>query len=476
MIEAGELRRRLTVAGPAVRAALLARLGEIDARMLRVDWAAWLHEGQAPPPGLVWRVWLLMGGRGSGKTRAGAEWVSGLARSLDYARDERGSVRAGTRNSVSPVRIALVAATVDEARRVMVEGPSGLLAVARPWERSKMIWQPSRRRLVFASGAEAFLYSGANADALRGPDHDFAWCDELAKWRQAQAAWDNLMLGLRRGKWPRALVTTTPRPIATLKAILGDAETVRSGAATRGNPHLPAAVLASLERAHGGTRFGRQELGGELIEDFEGALWTREGIEGARVAPGFGGWGLGLGGGQSHPNPQTPIPTTRIVLGVDPPASVEGTCGMSVCGVGGDGIGLVLADLSVSGLSPEGWARKVAGAAEAWRANLVVAEANNGGRMVASVLKGANVNLPVRLVHAAEGKVARAAPVAALFDSGRAKFAGAFPALEDELCGLIWGGGYEGPGRSPDRADAMVWALTALMLDGWAGRPAVRGL
>ncbi len=456
MNEPTELVRRLAEAEPWVRGALLAALDEAEAHGWEADWPAWVHAGQAPPAALVWRVWMLMGGRGSGKTRAGAEWVSGLARAF-----------AGTPNRVSPgvaPRIALVAATVDEARRVMVEGPSGLLAVARPEERAKMIWQPSRRRLVFASGAEATLYSGANADGLRGPEHDFACCDELAKWKQAQAAWDNLMLGLRRGAWPRALVTTTPRPIALLKAIIGDAETVQSGAATWGNPHLPAAAVASLERAHAGTRFGRQELGGELIGDLEGALWTRDGIEAARTGP--------------HPSP---LPQAgegalrRIVIGVDPPASVEGTCGISVCGVDGDGVGLVLADLSASGLSPEGWARKVAGAAEAWGASLVVAEANNGGRMVASVLKGAAVNLPVRLVHAAEGKVARAAPVAALFESGRARFAGAFPALEDELCGLIWGGGYEGPGRSPDRADAMVWALTALMLGNWAGRPAVRG-
>ena len=459
MIEASGLRRRLVKAGAARRGALMRGLSDADARMLDVDWPAWVHRGQALPAALIWRVWLLMGGRGSGKTRAGAEYVSALAR------DHAGA------------RIALVAATVDEARRVMVEGPSGLLAVAPPWEREAMRWQPSRGRLVFASGAEAFCYSGANADGLRGPEHDFAWCDELAKWKQAQGAWDNLMLGLRRGAWPRALVTTTPRPIATLKAIIGDEATVTSGAATRANPHLPEAAVAALERAHAGTRFGRQELGGELLGDLEGALWTRDGIEAARVVArgplhdglegqdyGFAAWAPACAGELS-----------RIVVGVDPPASIEGTCGISVCGVDGEGRGLVLADLSASGLSPEGWARKVAGAAEAWGASLVVAEANNGGRMVASVLKGAAVNLPVRLVHAAEGKVARAAPVAALFESKRAKFAGMFPALEDELCGLIWGGDYQGPGRSPDRADAMVWAMTALMLGNWAGAPAVRG-
>ena len=402
------------------------------------DWPSWVHHGQEPPEGDDWRVWVMIAGRGFGKTRAGAEWVSALAREHPGA------------------SFALVAANADEARRLMIEGRSGLLAVARAGEEADATtWEPSRRRLVFASGAEALLYSGAHADSLRGFEHHFAWCDELAKWRQAQAAWDNLMLGLRLGDNPRALVTTTPKPIAALKAIVGDAASARTGGATWANPHLSRAHVSDMKRRHGGTRLGRQELEGELFEEVEGALWTRDWIE------------------ASSQSGSSAREYGRVVIGVDPPASNEGICGIVACALGQDGIGYVLADHSASGLTPEGWARKVAAAAEAHGAHRVVAEANNGGRMVESVLRGAAVNLPVRLVHAADGKTARAEPVAALFESGRAKFAGRFPALEDELCGLSWGGDYQGPGKSPDRADAMVWAMTELMLGSQQAEPRV---
>ncbi|HEV2818558.1 MAG TPA: terminase family protein [Allosphingosinicella sp.] len=419
---------------------IVRELGFEDALRLLVEWPAWVHVGQEPPEGEDWRVCLMLGGRSYGKTRAGAEWISQLAR------DHPGA------------QIALVAANVDEARRVMVEGPrSGLLAVARPGE--ALIWEPSRKRLEFASGAVASLFSGAHADGLRGFEHHFAWCDELAKWRQAQGAWDNLMFGLRLGDNPRALVTTTPKPIAALREIVGGEGTVRAGGPSAANPHNGRVWLGAMKRQHEGTRLGRQELGGELIEDLEGALWEREMIEKRRVG-----------------RLACDRPLTTVVVGVDPPASVEGTCGIAVCGLDPEGLGHVLADCSVSGLSPEGWARKVAAAAEAWRADRVVAEANNGGKMVEAVLRGADVNLPVRLVHAAEGKVARAAPVAALFESGRAWFAGRFPALEDELCGLTWDGRYHGPGTSPDRADAMIWAMTELMLGPACAEPRIRRL
>jgi phage terminase large subunit-like protein len=410
---------------------------------LASDWPTWVHEGQEAPDGEDWRVWVMLAGRGFGKTRAGAEWVSEIARRPASAYGAGGTVR-----------IALVAANIDEARRVMVEGRSGLLAVARPRERGQILWEPSRRRLVFASGAEAYLYSGCHADSLRGPEHHFAWCDELAKWEQAQKAWDNLMLGLRLGGNPRALVTTTPRPLALLKAIIGEEGTVRTGGATATNPHLPEAFVAAMERQHGGTRLGRQELDGELVEDLAGALWPRALIEKCRSAP-------------------SPDDIWRVVIGVDPPAGTDGdACGIVAVGLDKDGVAHVLGDHSVGGLSPEGWARKVSAAVQVHSAMSVgamrvVAEANNGGKMVEAVLRGAGLDMPVRLVHAAEGKVARAAPVAALFESGRAGFAGHFRELEDELAGLTWNEGYQGPGRSPDRADAMVWAMTELLL----GRP-----
>ncbi|MBC7986186.1 MAG: DNA-packaging protein, partial [Sphingomonadaceae bacterium] len=357
---------------------------------------------------------------------------------------------------------ALVAASMADARSLMIEGPSGLIAVARQGEeRARLKWRPSLGRLIFANGAEAHIYSGAKADRLRGPQHHFAWCDELAKWKQAKETWDNLMLGLRCGERPRALVTTTPRPIAALKAIIGDPDAEVTGGTSFANPHLPRAHLAAMTRSYAGTRFGRQELEGEMMSEAAGALWTRKGIDGMRS-------GMGPG----TPNTVSPV---RTIVGVDPPASFEGTCGIVACGVDREGIAHVLADHSVSGASPEGWARKVAAAAAMWDAR-VVAEANNGGRMVETVLKGAGIKRPVRLVHAAEGKAARAAPIATLFESGQAKFAGRFPELEDELTGLAWGGSYEGPGSSPDRADAMVWAMTELMLGEERAEPRVRVL
>jgi phage terminase large subunit-like protein len=231
-----------------------------------------------------------------------------------------------------------------------------------------------------------------------------------------------------------------------------------TGGRTADNPHLPEDFLRAMRRLYGGTRLGRQELDGLLLEEAEGALWTRALLE---------RWRIGAHG---------PEGLKRIVIGVDPPASASGdACGIVACGLREDGIGIVLADHSAGGLSPKGWAAKVAGAVEIWGADRVVAEANNGGEMVGEVLKGAGAALPVRLVHAARGKCARAEPVAALFEGGQARLAGTFPDLEDQLCGMIAGGGYEGPGRSPDRADAMVWALTELMLRGGAA-PRVRAL
>jgi phage terminase large subunit-like protein len=417
-------------------------VGEMDeASLLRLaaDWPGWRHDGQAEPAG-DWRVWVALCGRGFGKTRAGAEWVSEFARSHNRA------------------AIALVAATADEARRVMVEGPrSGLLAVARRHERDEMLWEPSRGRLVFASGAEAFVYSGANGEGLRGAEHHIAWCDELAKWKQAQAAWDNLQLGLRLGERPRTLVTTTPRASAALRRVLAEPGVATTGGASWDNPHSARAFVEAMRRLHGGTRLGRQELEGVLLEEVEGALWTWELIEKCRVLR----HGASTG---SAPAQDERDSYRRVVIGVDPPASAEGACGIVACALDGEGIAYVIGDHSAAGLSPEGWARKAATAAQAHGADRIVAEANQGGAMVESVLRAAGASLPVKRVHAAEGKAARAEPVAALFESGRAKLAGRFPELEAELRGLTVGGGYEGPGRSPDRADAMVWAMAELML------------
>jgi phage terminase large subunit-like protein len=420
----------------AVLARVLASLSAGERMTLDEHWPIWRREPQREPPG-DWRVWLIMAGRGFGKTRAGAEWVSEQARLHPEA------------------RIALVGATAEEVAKVMVTGQSGLIPIARTGETPE--WLAAKGELRFPSGATAFAYSGAKGDKLRGPEHHFAWCDELAKWGQAQSAWDNLMLGLRLGEAPRAVVTTTPKPIETLKAIIGLERTAVTHGTTRDNPHLPEDFLAAVSRIYGGTRLGRQELGGELIEEVEDALWTRTSIARARA--------------------EGPLPRfRRVVIGVDPPAGSGGdACGIVACGLDEAGGALVLADLSVAGLAPQGWAMKVAAAAEAWGAHRVVAEANNGGKMVEAVLRGASVTLPVRLVHAAESKAARAEPVAALFESGLARFAGRFPELEDELCGIAPAGRYAGPGRSPDRADAMVWALSELMLGRGGADPRVIG-
>jgi phage terminase large subunit-like protein len=427
----------------------------LDLAALDVWFEFWAHDNQLPPNGDAWRVWLMMAGRGFGKTRAGAEWIFGLA------------------NARPKVRIALVGATIADARSIMVEGVSGLLAVGRNYGR-RLNWEPSLGRLRWPNGSEAQLFSGDSADGLRGPEHDFAWCDELAKWREAEEAWMNLQMGLRRGSRPRALVTTTPRPIELLRRIEADGATITTRGRTSDNINLDEKVIDVLTATYGGTRIGMQELDGELLQEVEGALWTREMIEGTRVS-------LPLPGGEGHPPLAPPLQGgggfDRIVVGVDPPAGAsEGSdaCGIVVSGSVGEQL-YVLEDASVRGLSPEGWANRVAAAAARWDTAMVVAEANNGGAMVESVLKAADLGLKVRLVHASKGKCARAEPIALKFEAGKAFFAGEFPELEAELGGMTAGGGYEGPGRSPDRADAMVWAMTVLS-ETRSGVPRVRRL
>lgn len=411
----------------------LSALEPSERREWRWDWAIWGRDSQKPPPD-DWHTWLIMAGRGFGKTRAGAEWVNAVAEREPDA------------------RIALVAANLAEARAVMVEGESGLLAIGAPWRRP--VFEPSLRRLNWPNGAQALLYSAGEPDSLRGPQHSHAWCDEIAKWDntggRAMASWDNLMMGLRLGEVPRTVATTTPRAVPLLVRLLAESAegdvAVTRGSTFDNEANLPARFLRAMRRTYGRSLLGRQELDGELLEDVEGALWTRAMIEQCREA-------------------EAPE-LARIVVGVDPPASSGGdACGIVVAGRAEDGTAHVLADASVEKASPERWARAVARAAGAWRADRVVAEANQGGAMVASVLRAAELALPLKLVHASRGKTARAEPVAALYETGRVRHAGIFPALEDEMCGLISGGAYQGPGRSPDRADALVWALSELMLE-----------
>ncbi|MFC0203519.1 DNA-packaging protein [Novosphingobium soli] len=437
---ASEHLRILEAIPAAERRRAMRVFNEKEQEELLTHWKLWARPEQLPPPG-DWRTWLVMAGRGFGKTRAGAEWVRAVAEADPAA------------------RIALVGATLPEARAVMVEGDSGVLGVSP--ERSRPQFEPSLRRVTWPNGAQAMLYSALEPETLRGPQHSHAWCDEVAKWDNAAAratrSWDNLLLGLRLGEKPRVVATTTPRAVPLVQRLL--AEPAGDLAVTRGRTedncaHLPARFLSDIRRSFGTSLLARQELDGELIADIEGALWTRGLLEACRA--------------DSIPE------LARIVVAVDPPASAGGdACGIVVAGTGVDGMAHVLADASVEKAGPERWARAVAATAEAWNADRVVAEANQGGAMVASVLRAARLSLPLRLVHASRGKVARAEPVAALYEAGRVRHAGTFPALEDELCGMIAGGTYQGPGRSPDRADALVWALTELML-GRAAEPKIR--
>jgi phage terminase large subunit-like protein len=409
----------------------------VELRAIRDDWRLRARPAQLPPEG-DWRIWLIQAGRGFGKTRAGAEWIDDIAR------------RQGN------LRLALVGATLHDVRSVMVEGESGVLNL--PHAGTRPVWLPSLGQLRWHNGTRATAYSAAEPEGLRGPQFHYAWADEVGRWGlaggapRALAAWDNLRLSVRRGAMPQLVVTTTPRATPLMRQILAMPGLVLTrGASEENAANMPDSWLAAMRADFAGTRLERQELDGELIEDVAGALWTRALIDQCRMTT------AGIDEGALQ----------RVVIGVDPPAgtaSGEGgdACGIVVAGLTGDGRLLVLEDASVADGRPDMWAAAVAAAARRWRADRVVAEANNGGAMVASVLRNAAVTLPVRLVHASRGKVARAEPVQALYAQGRVRHAGRLAALEDELCGMLIGGGYAGPGRSPDRADAAVWALTEL--------------
>jgi phage terminase large subunit-like protein len=337
----------------------------------------------------------------------------------------------------------------------MIDGVSGLLAIHPRGERPS--FEPTRRRLVWPNGAIAQGFSAEDPEALRGPQFAAAWADELGKWRHAEDTFAMLQLGLRLGTQPRALVTTTPRPIPLLKRLLEDPATAVSRAATRANAaNLAPGFLGRVMQLYGGTRLGRQELDGELIEDVPDALWTRAAVEAARV--------------REAPE------ISRIVVAVDPPAGGakrSDACGIVAVGLGADGFAYVLADETVPGPRPEIWAAKAVALARRLEADALVAEVNQGGEMVRSVIREVDAGVPVVAVRATRGKWLRAEPVAALYEQGKVKHAGVFPALEDEMTDFAVEG--LSSGRSPDRLDAMVWAVTALTF-GARGEPRVRGL
>jgi phage terminase large subunit-like protein len=429
------------------RKIVIAELTKAEAAALEYDWRFWARPKQLAPPTTGpdgdWTTWLVLAGRGFGKTRCGAEWLR--AQVCGVSPLARGRAR----------RVALVAETAADARDVMVEGESGILAVHPPG--SRPLYQPSKRRLIWPNGARATLYNAIEPDQLRGPQHDLAWADELAKWRHAQATWDQLQFGLRLGARPRQCVTTTPRPIAIVKALMQDSDTVTTRGSSRENlANLAPAFIRRIIKRYEGTRLGRQELDAEILEDLPGALWTRDRIEALR---------------------RTEAPElVRVVVAIDPAASsgpAGGETGIVVAGRGRDGHGYVLDDLSRKA-SPDAWGRAAVEAYHRWQADRVVAEVNHGGEMVEHVIRTVDAAVPYKALRASRGKIARAEPVAALDEQGRVHHVGAFPELEDQMCALTGDYDRATAGTSPDRVDARVWALTELLLGATPGEPRLR--
>lgn len=397
----------------------------------------WAMPHQLPPEG-GWRTWVALGGRGAGKTRAGAEWVRSMVEgSLPL---DAGKCR----------RVALVGETIEQVREVMIFGDSGILACS-PQDR-RPIWEAGRKRLVWPNGAVASVHTAQDPDGLRGPQFDAAWVDELAKWKKGQETWDQLQFALRLGDDPRVCVTTTPKNVEVLRKLLASPSTVQTHAATEANAaNLAASFLEEVRTRYRGTRLARQELDGVLLPDADGALWTFEMLEGCRT----------------H---RLPV-FDRIVVGLDP-ATTSGKasdeCGIVVVGAVTQGPpqdwrAVVLGDCTVQGATPNGWARAAIDAMTQFGADRLVAEVNQGGLMVGEVLRQVDPLVPLKSVHASRGKVARAEPVAALYEQGRVGHVPGLDALEDQMAQMT-ARGYAGPG-SPDRVDALVWALHELMIE-----------
>ena len=436
------LRQTLQRLPPAARAAFLDSLPPHSLLALPYLWPVWARaETQLPPPG-DWQTWLIMGGRGSGKTRAGAEWVRAQV-------EGRTPLAPGPRS-----RIALVAETADQARDVMVLGESGLIACT-PRDR-RPVFHVSRRHLEWPNGAQAWLYSAADPESLRGPQFDGAWCDELAKWRRAAPAWDMLQFGLRLGDDPRQIVTTTPRANPALIRIMEDPATVTTRSPTRDNAaNLAPGFLKQVEKRYAGKLLGRQELDGELLLETPGSMWTRPMLETTRI---------------DHVPP-----LARVIVAVDPPVTSRASsdaCGIVVAGLVADPgaespRAIVLADWSVQGRSPRAWATRAVAAYHDFSADRLVAEVNQGGDMVEQIVREVDDTIAFRAVRATRGKALRAEPVAALYEQGRVLHLTADKAplttLEDQMC-AFGPHAFTGDTKSPDRVDALVWAITDLML------------
>lgn len=414
----------------AEREAKLAALTPAQIANLRWHWPFWARPDQLPPPGDDWVTWLILAGRGWGKTRTGAETIRSWVMSGKYK------------------RIALVGETTADVRGVMVDGESGLLNIGPKNERPEYF--PSLRQLKWPNGAIATTYNATEPDQLRGPQHDAAWCDEIAKWKYIQETWDQLQFGLRLGDKPKQILTTTPRPLPLLKKMLVDPYTVVTKGKTMDNKdNLAETFMHQIEERFGGTRLGRQELDGEILDDIPGALWQRSSIDTNRVG-------------------EAPVDMERVIVAVDPAASSEEGSdenGIVVVGLARDADGYargyVLEDASLRG-SPEEWAKRAVSMYRKWSADKIVAEKNQGGEMVSSVIKAVDRSITPKLVHASRGKIVRAEPISALYEQNRIHHVGRFDQLEDQMCTFsvdnIRGNGM----GSPDRVDALVWGLTEL--------------
>jgi len=411
------------------REQLLSELSDQEKALLKWDWNFWARPNQKAPPGL-WNTWLVLAGRGFGKTRMGSEWIREIAEKNPGC------------------RIALVAETAADARDVMILGDSGLVACDPNLTVDS--WSPTNRRLSWPNGSTAWCYNATEPDQLRGPQHHFAWVDELAKFRYIQESWDQLLFGLRLGVHPQVLVTTTPQPKTLIKKLINDPDTVVTRGSTLDNSaNLAKNTIKQLYERYSGTRLGRQELEGEILGDIPGALWTHNTIDDARVK-------------------EAPEDLERIIVAVDPAASSsEGADETGICVVGlsrnsdGYATGFVLEDASLRG-SPEEWARAAVRMYRKWSADKIVAEKNQGGEMVQTVLRTVDRNVPIKLVHASRGKVIRAEPISALYEQGRVHHVGKFDKLEDQMCSFSIDGVRNASEGSPDRVDALVWGLTEL--------------
>jgi phage terminase large subunit-like protein len=402
--------------------------GQLADTLADGGWRSKARPEQLAPEGDWWNGWLLMAGRGFGKTRTGAEWV-------------KEHVEAGTAG-----RVALIAPTAGDARDVMVEGPAGILAVSSPWCRPE--YEPSKRRLTWPNGATASTFSSEEADRLRGPQHDLAWADEIAAMAEPSAVWDMLMFGLRIGAHPRWLATTTPKPVKLLRELL--AREGRDVVVTRGSTFANAANLApsfleGIKARYGGTRLGRQELEAELLSDVPGALWQLDWIDRDRV--------------ERAPE------LKRIVVAVDPAVSTnEGSdeTGIVVAGIDANRHGYVIEDLS-GRYAPHEWAAKSVNAFQRHKADRIIAEKNNGGDLVESTIRTVSYNVSFKAVHASRGKVTRAEPISALYEQRKVHHVGTFTQLEDQMCSFTSDFDRSRAGYSPDRLDAAVWALSELL-------------